>query len=142
MNIPIVMTVLVVMLKIHPIFQVRVMSWIILRSHPLRINVSIQLHAACRRYAIPEFAFHGLRRLRVDTLQRQGIEPAVYEQIMGQSVRMAKDIYRTPNANDLQGVIKGQSPTRTKASEGDIIHLLIEKLGLSMEEALRRLIGD
>jgi integrase len=111
-------------------------------SKSLRINVSTQLRAACRRYAIPEFTFYGLRRLRVDTLQRQGIEPAVYEQIMGHSVRMAKDIYRTPDANDLQGVIKEQSPPPTKASEGDIIHLLIEKLGLSMEEALRRLIGD
>ena len=47
---------------------------------------------------------YGLRRLRVDTLQRQGIEPAVYEQIMGHSIRMAQEIYRTTNDADLQGI--------------------------------------
>ena len=52
---------------------------------------------------------YGLRRLRVDTLQRQGIETAVYERIMGHSMRMAQEIYRTTNDADLQGILRGEA---------------------------------
>ena len=51
-----------------------------------RSNSSTQLKASCRKRRIPPFTMHGLRSLRVDTLQRQGIEPAVYEQIIGRSM--------------------------------------------------------
>lgn len=44
-----------------------------------RTNCSPQLRKSCEIRGIEPFSIYGLRRLRVDTLQRQGIEPAVYE---------------------------------------------------------------
>ena len=83
---------------------------------------------------------YGLRRLRVDTLQRQGIEPAVYEQIMGHSIRMAQEIYRTTNDADLQGILE-MRPRKEQSVSKDVVSTLIGKLGLSLEEALLRLMG-
>ena len=83
---------------------------------------------------------YGLRRLRVDTLQRQGIEPAVYEQIMGHSIRMAQEIYRTTNDADLQGILE-MRPRKEQSISKDVVSTLIGKLGLSLEEALMRLMG-
>lgn len=60
---------------------------------------------------------YGLRRLRVDTLQRQGIEPAVYEQIEVKSMKESQPVSK------------------------DVVSTLIGKLGLSLEEALMRLMG-
>ena len=60
-----------------------------------RTNCSPQLRKSCEIRGIEPFTVYGLRRLRVDTLQRQGIETAVYERIMGHSIRMAQEIYRT-----------------------------------------------
>ena len=106
-------------------------------------NVSTMLKETCIRLGVREFTFYGLRRLRVDTLQRQGVEPAVYEKIMGHSLRMAQDIYRNPNAADLQGVLQDREKVVSKeVGEGALLQVLIDRLGLSMEEALRRLIGD
>ena len=51
------------------------------------------------------FTIYGLRRLRVDALQRQVIEPAVSERIVGHSMRIVQDIYRTTNDADLQGTL-------------------------------------
>ena len=84
---------------------------------------------------------YGLRRSRVDTLQRQGIEPAVYEQIMGHSMRMAQEIYRTTNDADLQGVLNVESKQKPQSVSKDVLSTLIEKLGLSLEEALMKLMG-
>ena len=81
---------------------------------------------------------HGLRRLRVDTLQRQGIEPAVYEQIMGHSIRMAQEIYRTTNDADLQGILDVEAKNEPQHFSKDVVSTLIGKLGLSLEEALMR----
>ena len=84
---------------------------------------------------------YGLRRLRVDTLQRQGIEPAVHEQIMGHSIRMAQEIYRTTNDADLQGILNVEPKLESKSVSKDVVSTLIDKLGLSLEEALLRLMG-
>ena len=107
-----------------------------------RGNSCTQLKASCTKRGITPFTMHGLRRLRVDTLQRQGIEPAVYEQIMGHSMRIAQEIYRTTNADDLQNTLREQSVREeTKTPQHDVLSTLIGKLGLSLEEALMRLIG-
>ena len=70
-----------------------------------RTNCSPQLRKSCEIRGIEPFTVYGLRRLRVDTLQRQGIETAVYERIMGHSIRMAQEIYRTTNDVDLQNTL-------------------------------------
>ena len=77
----------------------------------------------------------------MDTLQRQGIEPAVYEQIMGHSMRMAQEIYRTTNDVDLQGILEVKPKKEPLPVSKDVVSTLIGKLGLSLEEALMRLIG-
>ena len=84
---------------------------------------------------------YGLRRLRVDTLQRQGIEPAVYERIMGHSIRMAQEIYRTTNDADLQDILEVKIKKEQQPVSKDVLSTLIGKLGLSLEEALMRLMG-
>ena len=75
----------------------------------------------------------------MDTLQRQGIEPAVYEQIMGHSMRMAQEIYRTTNDADLQGTLVDAPQKSANVDTESILTGLIGKLGLSLEEALLRL---
>ena len=77
----------------------------------------------------------------MDTLQRQGIEPAVYEQIMGHSMRMAQEIYRTTNDVDLQGILEVRPKKESQSVSKDVVSTLIGKLGLSLEEDLMRLIG-
>ena len=84
---------------------------------------------------------YGLRRLRVDILQRKGIEPAVYEQIMGHSIRMAQEIYRTTNDADLQGILEVETKKEQQPVSKDVVSTLIGKLGLSLEEALMKLMG-
>jgi len=84
---------------------------------------------------------YGFRRLRVDTLQLQGIEPAVYEQIMGHSIRMPQEIYRTSNDADLQGILNADPKLESQSVSKDVVSILIGKLGLSLEEALIRLMG-
>jgi len=106
-----------------------------------RSNSSTQLKASCRKRGIPPFTMYGLRRLRVDTLQRQGIEPAVYEQIMGHSIRMAQEIYRTTNDADLQGILEVKAMEESQSVSKDVVSTLICKLGLSLEETLMRLMG-
>ena len=77
----------------------------------------------------------------MDTLQRQGIEPAVYEQIMGHSMRMAQEIYRTTNDADLQGILEVNPKKESQPVSKDVVSTLIGKLGLSLEVALMRLLG-
>ena len=77
----------------------------------------------------------------MDTLQRQGIEPAVYELIMGHSIRMAQEIYRTTNDADLQGILEVKPKKESQSVSKDVVSILIGKLGLSLEEALMRLMG-
>ena len=84
---------------------------------------------------------YGLRRLRVDTLQRQGIETAVYERIMGHSIRMAQEIYRTTNDADLQGILDVNTKKESQPVSKDVVSTLIGKRGLSLEEVLLRLMG-
>ena len=75
------------------------------------------------------------------------MEPAVYEQIMGHSMRMAKEVYRTPNASDLQRVLQGKVKPKVVdtvsevSKDGDLIGELVNRLGLSMEDVLRKLLG-
>ena len=70
----------------------------------------------------------------MDTLQRQGIEPAVYEQIMGHSIRMAQEIYRTTNDTDLQNTLnmKVDEPTKDRTTTEMLLAGMIGKLGLSL----------
>ena len=82
-----------------------------------------------------------MRRQRVNTLQQKGIEPAVYEQIMGHSMRMAQEIYRTTNDADLQGILEVETKKEQQPVSKDVVSILIGKLGLSLEEALMRLMG-
>lgn len=91
---------------------------------------------SCERRGIQPFTFYGLCRLRVDTLQRQGIEASVYERIMGHSTRMAQEVYRTPNAQDLQDVVEADVESG-KGADGDaeLLMALVKRLG--MEEVLR-----
>ena len=77
----------------------------------------------------------------MDTLQRQGIEPAVYEQLMGHSMKMTKEIYRTTNAADLQSILALKTKQDLQPVSKDVVSALIGKLGLSLEEALLRLMG-
>ena len=77
---------------------------------------------------------YGLRRLRVDTLQRQGIEPAVYEQIMGHSIRMAQEIYRTTNDADLQGILEVNTKKEPQPVSKNVVSTLIDKFGRSFDE--------
>ena len=105
-----------------------------------RTNCSPQLRKSCEIRGIEPFTVYGLRRLRVDTLQRQGIETAVYERIMGHSIRMAQEIYRTTNDADLQGTLKSSASNRSASIDPEaVLTGLIERLGLSLEEALMRL---
>ena len=53
-------------------------------------------------------------RLRVDTLQRQGIEAAMHERIMGHSMPIAQEIYRTTNDADLQGTLVNKAGKSSK----------------------------
>ena len=92
----------------------------------------------CRLFPI---RFRVILGLRVDTLQRQGIEPAVYEQIMGHSMRMAQEIYRTTNDADLQGILEVKPKMEPQHLSKDVVSTLIAKLGLSLEETLMRLMG-
>ena len=77
----------------------------------------------------------------MDTLQRQGIETAVYERIMGHSIWMVQEIYRTTNDADLQNTLEimGDEPTKDRTTTEILLASLIDKLGLSLEEALERL---
>ena len=77
----------------------------------------------------------------MNTLQRQGIEPAVYEGIMGHSMRIAQEIYRTTNDADLQGtlVFKVDESSEVDTKTEVLLAGLIDKLGLYLEEALVRL---
>ena len=104
-----------------------------------RTNCSPQLRKSCEIRGIEPFTVYGLRRLRVDTLQRQGIETAVYERIMGHSIRMAQEIYRTTNDADLQGTLVDVPKKSANVDTESILTGLIGKLGLSLEEALLRL---
>ena len=106
-----------------------------------RPNCSPQLLKSCKSRGIEPFTIYGLRRLRVDTLQRQGIEPAVYERIMGHSMRIAQEIYRTTNDADLQGTLvdKADGSSKDGMKAEVLLAGLIGKLGLSLEEALERL---
>jgi hypothetical protein len=55
---------------------------------------------------------------------------------------MAQEIYRTTNDADLQGTLIGSTPNRMSGIDTEtVLTGLIEKLGLSLEEALMRLMG-
>ena len=100
-------------------------------SQNFRHAGSAQLVKSCRSRGVEPFTFHGLRRLKCDTLQRKGIEPAVYEQIMGHSSRIALEMYRKPTPGDLQGAV-----THVNA---DTIHMFresMERMGITIEELL------
>ncbi len=60
---------------------------------------------------------------------------------MGHSTRMAREVYRTPNAQDLQGVVVGDVGTGTRGNgDAELLMALVGKLGLGMDEVLRRLL--
>ena len=64
----------------------------------------------------------------------------MYERIMGHSIRMAQEIYRTTNDADLQGTLVGSVPKRSASVDTEtVLTGLLGRLGLSLEEALIRL---
>lgn len=69
------------------------------------------------------------------------LESAVYEQIMGHSIRMPQEIYRTTNDADLPGILQVKPKKEPQAVSKDVVSTLIGKLGLSLEEAMMRLMG-
>ena len=98
-----------------------------------RTNCSSKLRNSCEIQGIEPFTIYGLRRLRVDTLQRQGIETAVYERIMGHSIRMAQEIYQTTNDADLQGTLVSTAGESSNDGMKVLLAGLIGKLELSLE---------
>ena len=54
---------------------------------------------------------------------------------------MAQEIYRTTNDADLQGILEVNAKTKSQPVSKDVVSTLIGKLGLSLEEALMRLMG-
>ena len=58
------------------------------------------------------------------------------------SVQMSniQEIYRTTNDADLQGILN-VGPRKEQSISKDVVSTLIGKLGLSLEEALMRLMG-
>ena len=59
---------------------------------------------------------------------------------MGHSIRVAQEIYRTTNDADLQGILQVKPKKEPQAVSKDVVSTLIGKLGLSLEEALMRLL--
>jgi len=60
---------------------------------------------------------------------------------MGHSIRIAQEIYRTTNDDDLQGILDVEAKNEPQHVSKDVVSTLIGKLGLSLEEALMRLMG-
>ena len=54
---------------------------------------------------------------------------------------MAQEIYRTTNDADLQGILEVKTMKESEPVSKDVVSTLIGKLGLSLEEALMRLMG-
>lgn len=99
-----------------------------------RTNASGRLAEICKNLKIKPFTMHGLRRLRSDTLFRSNIEPAVYEALMGHSVRIAVEAYRRPDLADLK---KASGILRVK-SEPSLKELMViaEKNGVDIRQLL------
>ena len=53
---------------------------------------------------------------------------------------MAQDVYRSPDAADLQRVLRSPEVSVKQGHEGDLIQVLLTELGLSMDEVIRRLL--
>ena len=54
---------------------------------------------------------------------------------------MAQESYRATNDEDLQGVLNIESKVEPLSVSKDVVSTLIGRLGLSLEEALMRLMG-
>ena len=52
-----------------------------------------------------------------------------------------EEIYRTTNDADLQGILKVKPKIEPQPVSKDVVSTLIGKLGLSLEEALMKLMG-
>lgn len=109
-----------------------------------KTNLTGLLQKKCKQHDIRPFSYYGLRRLKVDTLQRKKVENAVYEELLGHNVHSAKSYYRNPSKSDLQNAVldKGSSSQENiqKNPPDHILITLIDKLGLSTEEVLKRLL--
>ena len=56
-------------------------------------------------------------------------------------VSSREEIYRTTNDADLQGILNVKLKLEPQSVSKDVVSTLIAKLGLSLEEALMRLMG-
>jgi integrase len=65
-------------------------------------NGSATLVVACEERKIPEFTFHGLRRLMTDTCQRRGVDVGTYAAMVGHTPEEALRAYRRPTVDDLR----------------------------------------
>jgi hypothetical protein len=54
---------------------------------------------------------------------------------------MTQEIYRTTNDADLHGILEVKPKKESQPVSKDVVSTLIGKLGLSLEEALMRLMG-
>ena len=59
---------------------------------------------------------------------------------MVHSLRMAQDVYRSSDAADLQRVLRSPDASVQQGHEGDLIQVLVNQLGLSIDEVIRRLL--
>lgn len=100
------------------------------RDH-FRINATSQLQESCKLRGMTPFGFYGLRRMKVDALMRNHVEPKTYERLMGHSFTVGLEIYRQVSDDDLQEVVGG---SKTVDLEGEL-----RGLGVSPKEALEML---
>ena len=83
---------------------------------------------------------HGLRRLRSDTLFRSNIEPAVYEALMGHSVKIALEAYRRPNLEDLKKASGTLNTQQKEAFELEKLLQLAKTQGIDIKQLLASLL--
>ena len=65
----------------------------------------------------------------------------MYEQIMGHSMRMAQEIYRTSNDPYFLGILEVKNKKEPLAVSKDVVATFIGKFELRLEKALLRLVG-
>ena len=67
---------------------------------------------------------------------------SIYESLLGHSGIIAKNHYRTPTKNDLMGILpEKREPISSEPTENHVLIQLIDKMDLSLEDALRKLLS-
>ena len=116
-------------------FQEKELSGRLFKGH-YRSSSSARLGEVCEQQGIETFTMHGLRRLRSDTLFRANIEPAVYESLMGHSVRTAIEAYRRPNLTDLKKASIGDRAEPKQHSEIEELLAIAQEKKIDLKRLL------